>query len=238
MKVLGIIPARGGSKGLRDKNIRSLLGKPVIYYTIKHALNSKVIDKVVVSTENAKIAKIAERYGAQVIKRPKELATDKAPIELSLRHVVKYLERRGYLPDFIVLLLANVPLRGEGIIEKAVNYLIETRADSVLSFKEVGKFHPEWMFRLDKDKRIVSFMESKVFRRQDLSPLYIHDGAVVVIKRDVLMRTEGKSGLYSFMGEDIRGIVQDGYHTVDIDSLLDLEVAKVLLNNKGVRSEE
>ncbi|MDI6703307.1 MAG: acylneuraminate cytidylyltransferase family protein [bacterium] len=237
MKVLGIIPARGGSKGLRDKNIRSLLGKPVIYYTIKHALNSEVIDKVVVSTEDAKIAKIVEGYGVQVIKRPKDLATDNAPIELSLRHAVRYLEHNGYLADLIVLLYANVPVRDKGIIEKAVNYLIETKADSVLSFKNVGKFHPEWMFRLDKEKRAIPFMRSNIFRRQDLSPLYIHDGAVTVIRKDVLMQTEGKSGLYSFMGEDIRGIIQDGY-TVDIDSLLDFELAKVLLNNRNLMVDD
>ena len=112
MNVLCIIPARGGSKGLRNKNIWPIFGKPLIYYAIKAAKDSKFANKIVVSTDDEETAKAARKYNIRVIKRPEQYATDSAPIELALRHAVEYLKNtEGDLADEVVWLQANIPIR-------------------------------------------------------------------------------------------------------------------------------
>jgi len=235
MKVLTIIPARGGSKGVKNKNIKPLLGKPLIYYTIDAALESNLTDKIVVSTDDDLIAKTCDNYGVQVIRRPPEYSTDSSPIELALRHAVKYLEKnKNFSPDIVVWLQANVPIRKKGQIDAVIQKLIDTQADSAITVTEVTQ-RPELMKKFVDDDQLVALVKTKKYRRQDFSDLYIVDGAVIAVKKDVLMKTEGLTGAHIFLGEDVRGVVEEAKYAIEIDDPFDFEVAEGLLLLDEVR---
>jgi CMP-N-acetylneuraminic acid synthetase len=240
--VLGVITARKGSKGLKKKNILSLFEKPVIYYTIEKALKSKLINKLVVSTEDEKIAKIVGRYGVEVIKRPKNLAKDSSPIEDVLRHTVEFLETQNYIADLVVLLYANVPVRSNSIIDRAIRKIIETDADAVMSITDVRKFHPYWFLKINKQNKIQPFISGNIYkkgyRRQTLPRLFIHDSAVLVVKRNILMKNKLKTKLYSCFGNDIRGIYQRPEETVEIDDLFDLKLAEAILRYNKIKNKK
>lgn len=229
MKVLTIIPARGGSKGVKNKNIKPLLGKPLICYTIDAALESSFTDKIVVSTDSDLIAKTCENYGVQVIKRPFEFSTDSAPIELALRHAIKYLEQnQNFIPDIVVWLQANVPIRKKGQIENVIQKLIDTKADSVITVTKVTQ-RPELMKKIGENERLVPLTNAESYRRQDFSDLFIADGAVIAIKKDILMETEGMTGAHVFLGENIKCVVQDAKYAIEIDDPFDFDVVEGLL---------
>ena len=153
MKVLGIIPARGGSLGVPSKNVRELLGKAVIAYTIEAAQAAKLIDKIAVTTDDKQAGEIARDYGVTLIERPAELATNAARIDEVMRHCCREMELKyQYQPDVVVLLYANVPVRAEGIIDKAIEHLLKTGADSVQTVAPVGKYHPFWLYKMAGDR--------------------------------------------------------------------------------------
>jgi N-acylneuraminate cytidylyltransferase/CMP-N,N'-diacetyllegionaminic acid synthase len=230
MNILCVIPARGGSKGLKDKNIIPFCGRPLIEYTIKAALDSKAIDRVAVSTECRKIARISSKAGVEIVDRPKNLAKDSSAIEDSLRHAVEYLRRLdGYLPEIVVMLQANVPIRKKGQIDKVIDRLKAGNADSAVTAYCVDQ-HPQWMKRMDRNGYLHPlFPGAKNFRRQDVEPYYMLDGAVVAIRRKVLMRTKGKKGVHLFMGKKTVAIVQDKKYSIEIDKKEDLELARFIL---------
>ncbi len=218
MKALCIIPARGGSKGLKNKNILPLFGKPLIYYAIRAAQESKLVNKIVVSTDDEKIASAAQRYSVQVIKRPAEYATDSAPIELALRHAVEYLKNtEGYFADIIVWLQANIPIRKKRQVDNVVRKLISSKADSAVTVYPVTQL-PQWMKRRDKKGFLLPLFKGAVkYRRQDVEPMYLLDGAIVAIRTAVLMNTKGKTGAHVFMGKKIAGIIQEREYTIEVD---------------------
>ena len=134
MKILSIIPARGGSKGIRLKNLVRLDGKPLLHYTIRASLESKLVDRTIVSTDNKKIAEQAKKLGAEVITRPKQLATDESLLEPVIQHVLDFLKaKKKYRPDIIVLLQNTSPLRSSEYVDGALSLLIKKKYDSVLS---------------------------------------------------------------------------------------------------------
>ncbi|TET51984.1 MAG: acylneuraminate cytidylyltransferase family protein, partial [Anaerolineales bacterium] len=133
-RVLGVIPARGGSKGVPRKNLVQLAGKPLLAHSIEAARQAELIDRVVVSTEDEEIAAAARGWGAEVVPRPTELATDTAPTDPVLEHAVEYLEELdGYRPGLVVLLQPTSPLRPPGLIDACIERLLETGADSLLT---------------------------------------------------------------------------------------------------------
>ena len=150
--IIAIIPARGGSKSVHRKNIRLLCGKPLIAYTIHTALSSKYIGRVIVSTEDEEIAEIAKGCGAEITIRPSELAQDDTPSLPVFQHVIERLEEvEGFSPEIIVILQPTSPLRTVEDIDGAIQILIETCCDSVVSVCKVE--HPiHWMFTLEKDR--------------------------------------------------------------------------------------
>jgi len=232
MKILIVIPARGGSKGLKEKNIKPLAGKPLIGYTIEAAPESELADKIVVSTEDRRIAEVSRSYGTQVVDRPVEYATDTAPIEWALRHAVRYLaENENYFADIVVWLQANVPIRKKGQIDNVIQRLIDTGADSVITVTEVTQ-RPEYTMRMVDGDRVASFAGGEEFRRQEFEPLYIADGAVIAMKAEVLMRTEGMTGAHVYLGEDVRCIVEEPEYAIEIDDQFDFDVAEGLLIRK------
>lgn len=231
--ILGIIPARGGSKGLKNKNIKLLLGKPLIYYTIRDAKKSKFLNKIVCSTEDSKIAAIVKRYGIEVIKRPKRLAQDKSKIEDVLRYTVKKLEKeKKFIIDAVVLLNPSIPVKKEGIIDEVINKFLKSGADAVMSVMEIGQFHPNWLLKVGKDGKIQLYSPSRIYRRQDLPKYYLHDGAVAAVKKEVLMRNKEGNPLYPAFGKDIRAVIQAYGEVVDIDYEYDFFLAESILKTR------
>ncbi len=234
-RVLGVIPARGGSKGVPRKNIAPLLGKPLIAYTIQAALESTLLTDVVVSTDDEEIAQVSQDFGAQVpFMRPAELATDRAQAVPTIQHAVREMERiRGCRYDAVVMLQPTTPLRTSEDIDQCLRKLFATDADSVISVVEVGGYHPVRMKRI-VDDRLVDYAEEEVENRprQELPPVYLRAGSVYATRRDVLME-QG-----TFKGRVSRPFVVPAERHVNVDSPMDLKVAewKLLeLRDKGKR---
>lgn len=222
--VLGLIPARGGSKTVVRKNIRLLGGKPLLVYSIEAARSSRWLSKLVVSTEDAEIARVAEAAGCEVIGRPADLARDETPMLPVIQHTVAQVERMGLCVDAVALLQPTVPFRVAEDIDGAIEKLIQTHADSVVSMCRVYDFHPVRMKRI-VDDQILPYCEPEVegTRRQDLPPAYHRNGAVYVMRRDVVMR-QG-----SIFGKVSRPYVMPPERSLNIDEELDLTVAEALL---------
>ena len=228
--VLAIILARGGSKGLPGKNIRKLAGKPLIAYSIGQALESRHIGRVVVSTEDKEIARVAARYQAEVIIRPDELALDDTSSVATLQHTLDYLkEAEGYSPDLVVLLQPTSPLRKVEDIDGAIDRLLEVGCDSVVSVCEVE--HPaHWMYTLEGE-RLKPIVEGggEMGRRQDASKAYRLNGAVYVTHKDVVMKQD------RVMGDDTRAYIMPRERSVDIDTEFDFKLAELLMQERDGR---
>lgn len=234
METVAIILARAGSAGLRDKCVLPLCGRPVLAYSIGHAQQSHRVRSIVLSTDSRRAAAIGRQAGIEIVDRPPELATDTARVDASLRHAIEAHERRsGREVDLVVLLYGNVPVRADGVIDRCVDHLMDTGCDSVRTVTAVGKCHPDWMHRLEGD-RMVPLRPNSIHRRQDLEPLYYHDGAVVAVTREALFAPQTRDDPHAFFGHDRRAIVQDAVDTVEIDTLADFYRAEAALR---VRSE-
>jgi CMP-N,N'-diacetyllegionaminic acid synthase len=180
-KIIAIIPARGGSKGLPRKNILDLCGRPLIAWTIEKALGSRYIDKVVVSTEKQEIAEISKQYGAQVVERPEELARDDSPTIDAIMHVINWFEKRGDYFDIIILLEPTSPLRKEKDLNNAIGLFIENidRADSLVSVGEVHLENPHITKKIENGyvKPLIE-IGKKVHQRQQLPKVYFPYGVI------------------------------------------------------------
>ncbi len=230
MQTLAIIPARKNSRGVPDKNIRPLLGKPVIAYSIEAARAAKLVTRIVVSTDDPRIEPICAQYQVQYLPRPAEFAADTSRIDDALRQVCQYLDQKeNYRPDAVALLYANVPVRAEGVIDQAIEKLAQTGADSVQSLSPVGKFHPYWLYTLDADGCAGKFIDNAIYRRQELPPVYCIDGAVAVVRYNVLMAAAGNPDPHAFFGRSRYGVIQPHGSTVDIDNPLDFYIAEAVL---------
>lgn len=225
LKIVALIPARGGSKGIPRKNIVNLSGKPLISYTIEAAKNSKYINRIIVSTDYEEIAQVAKEYGAEVpFLRPFELAKDNTPALPVIQHAIKYLEEiENYKVDIVVVLQPTSPLRSEKYVDEAVEKLLRTRADSVITVCKV-KHHPFWAF-IAKGDRLYPFSEKgiTITKRQDLPEIYAVNGAVYAVRRDVLFKQN------SVFGRDIRAVFMPYEESVDIDDYFDLFIAEIIL---------
>ena len=219
---LAIIPARGGSKRLPCKNILGLNGKPLIAYSIESGLNSKYIDKVVVSSDDDEILTISKRYGAVTINRPDELASDIATTFDAIKHTVDNYEKY----DYIVLLQATSPLRDEKHIDEAIELLELKKADAVVSVCKMDH-SPLWSNTLDESLSMVGFLKDEVLKKrsQDLEKYYRLNGAIYICKTEKLL--EEKS---FFLKENIFSYVMDRKSSVDIDEEIDFKIAEVILN--------
>ena len=201
--ILGITPARGGSKGIPGKNIKVLSGKPLIAWTIEAAKESKMIDRYVVSTEDEEIAEISRKCGADVIARPQELATDEATTLSVLQYVIEKIPC-----DSVVLLQATSPIRRGGLIDECIREFIDNEYDSLATgftckFIEYGKNN---------------------LRRQDIDGFFYDDGNIYVIKADLIERGER-------FGEKIGRKVISRWENTEIDDKFDLWLGEQILRN-------
>jgi CMP-N,N'-diacetyllegionaminic acid synthase len=233
MLALGVILARAGSRGLPDKCVRPLLGRPLIEYTFDHALASKGLTASVLTTDSPPARELAERRGIEVIERPPELASAKATVDAAARHAVTVWEgRHRQKVDVVVLLYGNIPVRSVGVVDRAIEHLLGSGASSVRTVVPAGRHHPDWSHRLEGD-RLVQFRQNSIYRRQDLEPLYYHDGAVVVVTRQALFDAlKTPDDAHAFFGRDRRAIVQAQHDAVDVDEAFDLYVAEAVLRTQ------
>lgn len=225
VRATAVLIGRAGSKGLPGKNRRMLAGHPIVHYSIDHALSSRHVSRVIVSSDCPALLATAREYErVTVVTRPGELASDTATVDEVVRHAVQ-----DDAAPVVVILYVNVPVRPAGLADRAIERLIETGADSVQSYQAVGKYHPYWMSRIDEaDGRVEPHVVNTVYRRQDLPPLYVPDGGVIAVTRQSLF-TVVPGQPHAFLGTDRRGIVNPPMSVVDIDSELDLHVAECLL---------
>jgi N-acylneuraminate cytidylyltransferase len=234
MNVLAVILARAGSTGLPNKHLLPLLGRAVISYTFDHAQSATTVSRTVVSSDCRHVRSLATRAGFPSIERPWDLSTAEASVQDVMLHAMESVERSGdFQADALVVLYGNVPVRGEGVIDRAVSHLFETRCDSVRTFCPVGKWHPTWMSRLEGDS-VIPHVPGSIHRRQDLQPLFLHDGAVVAVTRSALLRGRMQSDdPHAFFGTDRRGIRTEPGETVEIDEQRDLYLAEAALRQRA-----
>jgi CMP-N,N'-diacetyllegionaminic acid synthase len=193
LKVAAIIPARGGSKGIPKKNIIDLAGKPLVAWSIGHAKGSKSVGSVWVSTDDPEIAEVSKQYGAQVVVRPPQLATDTSPSEDALIHALDEIERHiGSKLDLLVFLQATSPVRDRDDIDNAVSKLVSEGADSLLSCLKLE----DYFIWEERDGRFesVNYDYRSRKRRQDIKPQYLENGSIYVFKPDILRKDRNRLG--------------------------------------------
>lgn len=232
MKIVGIIPARGGSKGLPGKNILEIAGKPTIAYVIEAAQKAAALEAIAVSTEAPQIAAVARRLGARIIARPVEYASDTAPIDPALRHAVRELEEGDTEIEIVVWLQANVPTTTPDLIDLCVDKLLETpEASSVQTVVEYAA-PPQWALTIRGERLVpLSGVHFYTTRRQDTPVAYHPDGSVTVLRRHILMAAEGHPGP-AYLGDERRAVVLDRNRSVEIDDPADLEFCEYVLSRR------
>jgi N-acylneuraminate cytidylyltransferase len=229
-EILAVIMARGGSVGLPGKALRPLLGKPIITYSFEHAKQSELITRTIVSSDDPAILALAAEHDLEPLARPAELASSTSATDPVLRHAIKTLcPTPSTLPLLTVMLYGNIPIRNNDMIDRAIQMLLDTNADSVQTIAPVGKFHPYWMFDHTGNGQIKKHIPNNIFRRQDLPPLYSPTGSVYVMKTSVLMAAEGSTDPHAFLGTDRRGLIINPEDAADIDSEKDLYIAEAIL---------
>ena len=206
--VLAVIPARGGSKGIPGKNIKMIAGKPLLAWTIEHALAAKTVDRVVVSTEDKKIAAVARKWGAEVLERPKALATDRADTLPVLQHALK-----NCPADVLVVLQCTSPIRSKGLVDRCVAKFLKTKADSlgtVLSDRnyEYGAVMP---------------------RRQEIAPRLLDNGNVYVNRADLILKKGDRHGKRFVTLETSRA------ESFEIDEPFDFWLCEKILLERRIR---
>jgi len=241
MEILAIIPARGGSKGIPGKNIKPIAGKPLIAWMIAAAQKSKHVSRIVVSTDDKRTAAIARKYGAEVpFLRPKSIAGDRSTDVEFLTHVLWELKKEeGYMPDIVLRLPPTSPLCTAEYIDEGIETLLGDPAlDAVRPITEAPK-HPYKLWKIAKDKKhlepflprsFTGFKEPHNLPRQLFPAVYIHTGAMDVMRRDTILKQKSTSGKrlgFFFMKQE---------DSVNIDTPLDLALADTLLRKRTKRS--
>lgn len=227
-RILGLIPARGGSKRLPRKNILPLAGKPLIAWTIEAALGSASLSKVIVSTDNQEIARVAKRHGAEVpFMRPQELASDNAAGLDVMLHALRSLESMGETYDYLLNLQPTSPLRTSEDIDEAVQTLIRNQADAVISVCETDH-PPEWSNTLPADNSLGAFFRPGIrsTRSQDLPTSYRLNGAIYLFDCQRLLQSESLD-----MDDKAYAYIMPRERSIDIDTGMDFRVAQAMLEH-------
>lgn len=227
-KAIGIIPARGGSKGVPRKNIRLVAGRPLIAYSIEAAHHSS-LTAFFVSTDDFEIAEVARTLGAEVILRPPELATDNTPMPPVLVHVLETLSATGEDFEVMVLLQPTAPLRTAQDIDASLSIMFEANVDSVVSVAPVPRhYHPDWQFVVAEGTlRLYNGdpFDQIVTRRQLLSDTYTRNGAIYAVRTGIFLE---RQSLYT---ANTRAYIMPDERSVNIDSEQDLQLAELLLSH-------
>lgn len=229
--VLAIIPARGGSKGLPQKNILHLCGRPLLGWPIRAAKNSMYIDRVIVSTDDKKIARIAKDQGAEVpFLRPSELALDTSTTISVLEHAIAFTKREGWNYDYCLLLEPTSPLTESADVDEALEKLDSKRniADSIVGVSKVKATHPDFDVVIDKTGLIKPYLYggfSKAGRRQDLKELYFFEGSLYLSDTNSLLENNG------FYHERTLPYIVPRWKSIEVDEIVDLICIEAIMKN-------
>ena len=226
LRILAIVPARGGSKGIKDKNIKEIEGRPLIEYTIEAAKRCEYIDEIVVSTDSEKIAKVAKKAGAKVpFLRPDELASDTARTIDVVLFTIEQLKLIGQEYDIVVLLQPTSPLRDEDDICGAIEKYVSCNMKSLVSVSEVSE-SPILMRQIVDETHMEKILNiNSTIRRQDMAKYYMVNGSIYINKIEELNSDTS-------LNDNVIPYVMDRSHSVDIDDYVDIEVMKYYVNNR------
>jgi CMP-N-acetylneuraminic acid synthetase len=230
MKILAIIPARGGSKGIPGKNTKLLNGKPLMSYTSEIALQSHYLTEVIVSTEDKQIVEVAERLGIKVpFVRPMALAEDHTPTLDVIIHALQWFKKQTIFFDAVCLLQVTSPFRTVDFLDKAIVKFIESGCDSLVSVQKVPhEYNPHWTFEANAEGSLkIATGEAEIIsRRQDLPPAYHRDGSIYITKTEVLLNG------HSLYGKSTTFIESEPDFYVNIDTMKDWEKAEEMIQKK------
>ena len=222
---IGLILARGGSKGLPGKNKKELNGKPLIGYAIEAAQKSTLLGEIFVSSDDPEIILIAEQYGVNSIGRPASLASDTATSVDAARHAVMEIEKRTGKITHLLLINACCPLTTPEDIDNIIQIAKHNTCDSVVSLVEDFSSHPSKVCELDKKGRVVA-LGFETHNRQHLPKTYKRNTALYLVRKDVLMET-------GFFGDDIRGYIMPKIRSYDINDQIDFDICEFLIKKNG-----
>jgi len=238
MKIISIIPARGGSRSIKLKNLAKLNKKPLLYYSIRQSLNCKLIQRTIVSTDNKKIAKLAKKYGAEVpFIRPKNISLSASKDYSFFKHTIKWLKKNeNYQPDLIVQLRPTQPYRTVKFINESIKKILNnTKADSLRSISipertpfKMWKINGKFIKYLFKNKKNLKNEPFNLDRRK-LPLVYWHDGLVDIVKTRTILKYKNVTG------KKIAYIINKNKILIDIDDLKDLKLANIMIKNKLVK---
>ena len=230
MKILGIIPARAGSKGLKDKNILKLNKKPLIAWSILAAKKSKVLSKVIVSTDSLKISRIAKKYGAEVpFMRPAKYSGDNAKSSDLIIHALKFFIKKKIHFDYVVLIEPTSPLREASDIRKCISLIKKNEIDTLVSVSKVKSPHPRFIYKFSSEFKIKPYISSKKnlsARRQDVESLYFLEGTIYCSNVKTFLRKK------TFYHNNTSAFVVPKWKSIEIDSLFDLKLSEFIMKNK------
>jgi N-acylneuraminate cytidylyltransferase len=232
MNVLAVILARAHSVGLPRKHLLPLGGRAVIEHTFDHAAAAKRVHRTVLSSDCPHIRALASNATITSIDRPEQLASADASVQDALLHALDVVESRSdFRAAAIVTLYGNVPVRPGCLIDRAIDLLERSGCDSVRSFCPVGKWHPQWMTTLQGDR--VMQHPAGTHRRQDLAPMYLHEGGVVACTRAALERGRAnRSDAHAFFGIDRRAVLTEPGEVIEIDTMRDLMLARAIVEQR------
>jgi len=229
-KIIAIIPARGSSKGIPKKNIINFLGKPLLAWSIEDAKNSRLINAVYVSTNDKEIAKVAEKYGAEVIWRPKEISGDLSISEEALKHAVNEIYKKNPQKiDYIVFLQATSPLRETEDIDNAIEKIISEEADSLFSGAEIGDFLI-WK-KSGNQLESLNYDYKNRKRRQDFGEQFVENGSIYIFKPEILFKYNNR------LGGKIVISKMEFWKSFEIDNLEDLKFCEEIFKIKGLNKK-
>ena len=231
LKFLAIIPARGGSKEIKNKNLVKINNKPLVSYSIESGQKSKFIDKIVVTTDNKNIMRVSKNFGAEIIIRPKNISGDKAKVEDAILHALDYLKyQKKYVPDYLVLLQPTSPLRKKNEVDDVIKKLLKSKADSI--FTSIS-LHPSiWKW----NGNFTIPIKNKQFNnpihyidRQKLPETLIANGSIYVTKKKIFEKTRTR------VGGKVTTYKMDPISLTEIDSKQDLKILKTVLNKNTIK---
>jgi CMP-N,N'-diacetyllegionaminic acid synthase len=230
MRVLTVVPARSGSKGLPGKNIKTLIDKPLLAWSVQQGLASKYVDEVIVSTDSEEIAEIAKQYGASIpFLRPSELARDETSTADVLIHLIDTLETGGQHYDYILLLEPTSPLRETSDIDAAFGKLLATQdASCIVGISAVESQHPMFCVSVTEEGFLRSGNDFKVLRRQEIAPLFFYEGSLYISEIPVYKR------LKNFYHNNTLGYIMPKWKSYEIDDATDFLIVESILKNKKI----
>lgn len=227
-KILGVITARSGSKGLKNKNILKLNSRPLLYWPIKTFMNSKFIDEFILSTDSTKISKQANRYKCKTpFLRPARLSKDNSSSVDVVIHAINFFKEQKITFDYVALLEPTSPLTDSGDLDKAIAKLVSNYkiADSIVGVSKNINYHPDYNIKMKK-KSLISFDSKKIKRRQKISNLFFLDGSLYISKIEALLKYK------SFYHKKTLGFEMPKWKSFEIDDYTDFLCVSTIMKNK------